>query len=93
MEQKILVEVGDKNRIFHWDRLRNMMKETYKASLKLYAETGGTIEQVERLGINRDAPRVPGYKTILQELKEEHDRVTYHHYAKNGMRAPNPITF
>lgn len=69
-EQKLLVQVGEQNSMFGWERLRSMLKDTYVQSLRLYPGVDA-IHVAKRLGANRKAPEVPGYVPILDELRRE----------------------
>jgi hypothetical protein len=67
-ERKLLIEVRENNELFHYKKLRNLLKETYIDSFKLYP---GSVHEVNRLGINKKAPEVPGYESLLKEIRKE----------------------
>lgn len=73
-EKKLLVDIGEKNNLFHWENVRKMLKETYIDSLRIYP---GGIHEVKLLGINRTAPEIPGYTSILKEIREERAKGAY----------------
>ncbi|MBI2541199.1 hypothetical protein HYV80_00625 [Candidatus Woesearchaeota archaeon] len=68
-ERRLLVDVGDKNGLFDWGKVRNLLKEAYADSLRLYPGADA-LYVVDRLGVNRKAPPIPGYKPILEEVRE-----------------------
>lgn len=67
-EHRLLVEVGKNNKLFSWQKLRNMLKSTYTDSLRCYS---GSLYDVKRMGINRKAPKVAGYTSIFTEIRQE----------------------
>lgn len=67
-EQKLLIEVGENNGLFRWRAVREMLKEIYTASLRLYP---GDVHDIRRLGVNRDASYPEGYTPILKEVRLE----------------------
>ncbi|MBI2650538.1 hypothetical protein HYX04_04450 [Candidatus Woesearchaeota archaeon] len=68
-ERRLLVDVGDKNGLFDWGKVRNLLKEAYADSLRLYPGADA-LYVVDRLGVNRKAPPINGYKPILEEIRE-----------------------
>lgn len=69
-ERRLLVDVGDKNCLFDWGKVRNLLKDAYTDSLRLYPGTDA-LHVVKRLGVNRKAPHVPGYVPILEDIRED----------------------
>ncbi|MBU2637387.1 MAG: hypothetical protein KJ955_00250 [Nanoarchaeota archaeon] len=67
-EHRLLIEVGKNNGLFNWQKLRSMLKSTYTDSLRCYP---GSLYDIKRMGINRKAPKVPGYASIFTEIRQE----------------------
>ena len=70
-EQRLLVDMCEQNNIFHWRKLRRVLKETYIDSLQALESTGINIYTIRRMGMNRKAPEVQGYTRILKEIRNE----------------------
>jgi hypothetical protein len=67
-EQRLLIDVGKDNGIFDWEKVRALLKDAFLDSLRLYP---GDLHEVRKLGVNRSAPKVPGYTNIMKELRQE----------------------
>jgi hypothetical protein len=62
------LSVAERNGLFDWHRVRQMLKDTYLDSLKWHP---GIVYEVGRMGLNKGAPRIKGYTPILKEIRHE----------------------
>ncbi|MGM5480737.1 MAG: hypothetical protein ACQESC_04740 [Nanobdellota archaeon] len=69
-EQKLLVDIGSDNRIFDYDKLRNLMKQLYLDSIKLYPGVD-PIHIVKKLGANKRRTYPADYTPILSEIRTD----------------------
>src|SRR3989344_851888 len=67
-EHRLLVDVGENSGLFRWDRLRQMLKETFRDSLAL---SGIDIHVVSSLGLHQGAAYPPGYTPLRTEVRKE----------------------
>ena len=69
-EKRLLVDIGKENKLFNWIELRKILKECLIDSLRLYPGED-KLHVVKKLGANKKAPEIEGYKPILKEIREE----------------------
>ena len=70
-EERLLFEIKEQNGLFHWRKLRRVVKETYLDSLRALEGTGIDIYTVRRMGMNRAVSECEGYTWILKEIRNE----------------------
>ena len=70
-EERFLFEIKEQNGLFHWRKLRRVVKETYLDSLRALEGTGIDIYTVRRMGMNRAVSECEGYTWILKEIRNE----------------------
>jgi hypothetical protein len=67
-EGKLLVDIGEHNGLFHWEKLRDMLKDTYQDSLRL---SELDVHTVKHLGLNKDSAYPSNYTSLLREIRME----------------------
>ncbi len=68
IESRLLARIGENNGLFNWQKVRNVVKETYINSLRMYS---GELKEANNLGRQRDRQQINGYKWILDEIFKE----------------------
>jgi hypothetical protein len=66
IEQRMLQRFGPDNGIFHWQRLRGMLKSMYEDSMEL---TNKDVYEIKRTGFHRGWKPPKEYKPILKEIR------------------------
>jgi hypothetical protein len=67
-ERKLLVEAGENNGVFNYQKMRQTLKELYIDSLELYP---GDIYEIKKIGLNKGYCYPQGYTPILKEIRRE----------------------